>query len=289
MRGRPGANVIRWITEWVVDGPTFEAFERAAQNFAALGWRQQVPSWWRGAYGLNDDSGAAVYSSDRNALGLQSDDPAARFVLGDGFGCHTRAHRDDVRRNIEAVAAARRMADRVIFSIHNHEGGDEPSEHVRELAHATIDAGADAVVGHGPHRHRGIEIYEDRPIFYSLGNFISESDTVDLLNHDRMVRAGFGHEHPRAQMYDAEFGAKRGEPSPYWWSVIPVATFESKRLCQIVLHPIELGFGLPRSQAGRPMLAEGSVAQQALERVQGLSKAFGTTVEIHDDRGIIRP
>jgi len=34
-----------------------------------------------------------------------------------------------------------------------------------------IDAGADAVVGHGPHVLRGVEFYRDKPIFYSLGNF----------------------------------------------------------------------------------------------------------------------
>jgi hypothetical protein len=36
-----------------------------------------------------------------------------------------------------------------------------------------IDAGADAVVGHGPHVLRGIEFYRGRPIAYSLGNFVT--------------------------------------------------------------------------------------------------------------------
>ncbi len=35
-----------------------------------------------------------------------------------------------------------------------------------------VDAGADAVIGHGPHELRGIEIYHGAPIFYSLGNFL---------------------------------------------------------------------------------------------------------------------
>ena len=50
------------------------------------------------------------------------------------------------------------------------------------FAHAMIDAGADLVIGHGPHIPRAIEIYKDRAIAYSLGNFatyygISVSDT----------------------------------------------------------------------------------------------------------------
>lgn len=40
------------------------------------------------------------------------------------------------------------------------------------LAHAFIDAGVDAIVGSHPHVVQNIELYRDRPIFYSLGNFI---------------------------------------------------------------------------------------------------------------------
>jgi hypothetical protein len=36
-----------------------------------------------------------------------------------------------------------------------------------------VDAGADAVVGHGPHVLRGSEFYRGRPIAYSLGNFVT--------------------------------------------------------------------------------------------------------------------
>ena len=40
------------------------------------------------------------------------------------------------------------------------------------FARAMVDAGADLVVGHGPHVLRAIECYKDRPIAYSLGNFV---------------------------------------------------------------------------------------------------------------------
>lgn len=42
---------------------------------------------------------------------------------------------------------------------------------VHEFAHAAIDAGADIVLGHGPHVPRAAELYKGRIIFYSLGNF----------------------------------------------------------------------------------------------------------------------
>lgn len=42
----------------------------------------------------------------------------------------------------------------------------------RRFAHAVVDAGADAVLGSGPHVLRGIECYRHALIAYSLGNFV---------------------------------------------------------------------------------------------------------------------
>jgi len=44
-----------------------------------------------------------------------------------------------------------------------------------EFAHMVIDAGADVVLGHGPHVTRGVEVYNDRMIVYSMGNFATYS------------------------------------------------------------------------------------------------------------------
>lgn len=51
--------------------------------------------------------------------------------------------------------------------------GQEPRGNLRQWARTVIDAGADLVVGHGPHVLRGIEFYRDRPVVYSLGNFLT--------------------------------------------------------------------------------------------------------------------
>jgi len=77
------------------------------------------------------------------------------------------------------------LADVVIISFH---GGGEGKEHqhvvrgdeeylgfnrgsVYRFAHTVVDAGADVVFGHGPHVTRALELYENRLICYSLGNF----------------------------------------------------------------------------------------------------------------------
>jgi membrane-bound lytic murein transglycosylase B/poly-gamma-glutamate capsule biosynthesis protein CapA/YwtB (metallophosphatase superfamily) len=49
--------------------------------------------------------------------------------------------------------------------------GREPRGHLIQFAHAVVDAGADLVLGHGPHVVRGIEVYRGRLVVYSLGNF----------------------------------------------------------------------------------------------------------------------
>src|SRR6185312_9437597 len=67
------------------------------------------------------------------------------------------------------IAALRSQADIVVASCHwglNR----ELLQYMTDIAHAAIDAGADIVMGHGPHYSLPIEVYKGRPIFYGLGN-----------------------------------------------------------------------------------------------------------------------
>jgi poly-gamma-glutamate synthesis protein (capsule biosynthesis protein) len=68
------------------------------------------------------------------------------------------------------IAALRRQADITVASFH-WGLGREVLEYMTEIAHTAIDAGADLVIGHGPHFSLPIEIYKARPIFYGLGSF----------------------------------------------------------------------------------------------------------------------
>ncbi|MBI5969851.1 MAG: CapA family protein [Deltaproteobacteria bacterium] len=71
------------------------------------------------------------------------------------------------------VKAARAKADVVIVSLHwGAEYENTPTDKQRETAHKIIDAGADLLIGHHPHVMQGIEIYKDKIIAYSLGNFL---------------------------------------------------------------------------------------------------------------------
>lgn len=91
----------------------------------------------------------------------------------------------DYGRAAEITAMLDSLADVVIISVH---GGAEGKEHqhvvrgdeeylgenrgsVYRFAHTVVEAGADVVFGHGPHVTRAVELYRNRLICYSLGNF----------------------------------------------------------------------------------------------------------------------
>jgi poly-gamma-glutamate synthesis protein (capsule biosynthesis protein) len=70
----------------------------------------------------------------------------------------------------EDIAALRSQADIVVASCH-WGLGEEVLDYMTEIAHAAIDAGADIVIGHGPHYSLPVEAYRGKPIFYGLGSF----------------------------------------------------------------------------------------------------------------------
>ncbi len=74
----------------------------------------------------------------------------------------------------EDIAAWKRENTFVVISLHwGIEQTDIPQSYQIRTAHAIMDAGADAIIGHHPHWPQGIEMYRGRPIVYSLGNFIN--------------------------------------------------------------------------------------------------------------------
>jgi poly-gamma-glutamate capsule biosynthesis protein CapA/YwtB (metallophosphatase superfamily) len=112
------------------------------------------------------------------AQGLQ----VAMIAFAPNVGAHQLNNLDRGRSLVAALAARH---DVVIVSFHGGAEGegaehlpftreffhDEDRGDVVEFAHAMIDAGADLVLGHGPHVVRPLELYRERLIAYSLGNF----------------------------------------------------------------------------------------------------------------------
>jgi poly-gamma-glutamate synthesis protein (capsule biosynthesis protein) len=93
---------------------------------------------------------------------------------------HSFANREDLAALINDARMLRAQVDVLVLSIHwgIHFVPKVIADYQREIAHAAIDAGVDIVIGHHPHLLKGVEIYNGKPIFYSLGNFALDPPTA---------------------------------------------------------------------------------------------------------------
>ena len=195
------------------------------------------------------------------------------------------------------------MAEWVVVSLHCHELGgalllqaqnrsdiEEMADFVVDFAHKCIDAGADIFVGHGPQLPMGVEIYGERPIFYSVGSTIFELETPHFLPEEPYLRYGLSANAGPADFADTRYqNDAAGHPSDpmYWKQIIAICQFKQRRLGRVDLYPLDLGFGKPRSQRGRPMMADRELGEEIISRIARLSKKFGVGVAWKEDHGVI--
>ena len=273
--GRPGVNPLRFTTRYTL--PTDRLAQLAALAEEA-GINAAHHARVKDGFGNDADPGTVLFGDHR-------------FVAGDAPGCHTEANAVDIARMVAGIGEARRQADYVLVSLHAHEmlGADKtvPAAFLRPFAQACIEAGAHAVIGHGPHVLRGIELHRGRPIFYSLGNFIFQNETVPDLPSDFYEKYGLGLTANVADALDkrSDTNRKGFAANPWAWkSVVARFAFEADALTGVELVPVELGYGQTRSRRGTPML---SADPAILPHLAALSAPFGTTIEIADNRGRI--
>lgn len=150
--------------------------------------------------------------------------------------------REDIRR-------VRDQVDYVAVSMHwNIENTKQTHPEARAFAYDLIDAGADIILGHHPHKPQGVEIYDGRVIFYSLGNLI------------------FGHGHT------------------YWDDgYLARLTLGPERVVRVEILPIA-NRGTDMAQ---PYLLTGERAQEFLREFRDLTADLDTSMEIVGDMGVI--
>ncbi len=124
-----------------------------------------------------------------------------------------------------------------------------PQKYQRSLAHVIINAGADAIIGHHPHWPQGIEIYKNRPIIYSLGNFVN----------------GYYNKVEKDNIFAAFY-------------------FKRNTLQKIEILPVA---GKNTMISFQPYIMKGKAAQKHLGLMKFLSAELGTRMKIRDNRGII--
>jgi poly-gamma-glutamate synthesis protein (capsule biosynthesis protein) len=148
------------------------------------------------------------------------------------------------------VATARQTADIVVVSFHwGQEGKTELRDYQTQLAHAAIDAGASAVLGHHPHILQGVEQYKHGVILYSLGNFA--------------------------------FGSFSNTATR---SAIALLTFHDKQWHELRLVPLNVKNAEVVFQP-RPLV--GRDATEVVEHLRQLSQSLGTTLENRDGVAVL--
>ena len=236
----------------------------------------------------------------RNAAG-SADASATDVRIGDEIfrasgepGGQWEMNKEDEDAILGSIREARAKAQFVIFAIHAHETAGNadvpgpadyepmvlhkaneaaspddprPAAFERSLFHAAIEAGADVVVRTGPHVINGIEIFQGKPIFYSLGSLFFD----------------FG----GRRSYTTPAGEKLDFPDQWFETVVPVSVYKDGKVNEIRLYPMTIDSASPAT-SGIPHRASGAEARRILERLKGYSALFGTAVEMEDAVGIIR-
>ncbi len=291
-RGKPGVNALGYEVTFVVDKESFQALQRLGGSLGFDDQRQRMID-----HGFHTDG--QIGAATRTEYKYRGD----RYLLGETFDIRTACDENDVEENLRQIREARRQADCVIVSLHSQDligrswltakkrtEVTEQPDFVHDFAHRAIDAGADVFACHGPHLLMGIEIYRGKPIFYSLGNLMMQNETLNHVPAYPFDRFGLDNRATPSDFFDHRTGnGTKGHPaSPeFWQSVAALCRFDKGKLQRIELYPVDMGFGQPRSQRGRPMLADGELGQSILARVAKVSAPLGTVVKLQEGCAVI--
>ncbi len=273
--GRPGINGLRVKQTLVVDGEDMETLKRiAAKTGINIGIEADIKSGYRPP--LSD----GIFD-----LGEM------HFEVGEQPGLKMAIHPDDLCRMEKAIEEAAFFADYVIVSLHSHdrqfENNDLPADYIREFAHRCIDAGAHIILGHGPHLLRPFEVYRDRPIFYSLGDFILQLENCELAPEEFYAKFGLTSDYSMYELFKArtrDFTCGLQRKQVMMEAVIPYFEMEAGKLTHLDLIPIELGLGMRHSAIGLPRLSGDNAI---LERYAEMSALYGTAFKLGDRRATL--
>jgi len=260
--GRPGLNPLRFTTRYVV-------------SQTALGQIRSVAAGLK--LPIKDQKDGFSFLGNL-------------FVAGDHFEIEQRPLESDLKEILASIRDAKVFSDYVVVAVHAHEFDRDrtiPAQFLPIFAHAAIDAGADVIVGSGPHVLRGIEIYKDKPIFYSLGNFIFQNDTVLRLPQEGYDQFDLGSEARMgeyfARRYNNDKSSFPADP-PIWESIIALPTFRGGKVVELKLYPITLGYGKPAGRRGRPLPADEALSKKILDDLARISQPLAT--KINNEKGV---
>lgn len=206
-----------------------------------------------------------------------------RFEMGEDVGIKTSVNEKDMAQVLKSIEEAKFLADYVIISVHSHQisgkNKETPSDFLVEFAHRCIDAGADAIVGHGPHLLRPVEVYKDRPIFYSLGDFILQLYSVEFAPFDFYDKVGLSSDltvHELLKTRSRDFTIGLMEQRVMFQSIVPSWEMEDGKLKSLKLYPVEAKMKGKKSEVGLPELAKDD---DIFKRLSQMSEPYGVKMK----------
>jgi poly-gamma-glutamate synthesis protein (capsule biosynthesis protein) len=276
--GHPGTNVLRVTPNYSVSTEEMAALRKIRDS--AYSHRDEVPgavppvpanepkdrlSWLGQSYKVGGKPGEITYQMNSG----------------------------DLKEILRSIRNGKQNSDFMLVTIHCHQNNyvyqqygfdHEVPDFLAEFAHRAIDNGADAVIGHGVHTIRPVEIYKGKPIFYGLSEFAWQAPESSIPQN------------PGGEATDAEVRFRPGSEmdrlnkSETLENLLAESRYENGRLVEVRLYPGDLGQdrSRPLSRRGIPMMPSPEMAQRVLEKMQRLSQPFGTTITIENGVGVIR-
>ena len=265
--GRPGLNALRFSTVYEITPEHMKALQEMAEGTCIDGRRNRsraggyTPKVPEGCFGFGDYV----------------------FKESETEGKTSKPNPVDMERTVDGIKRALQECDQVIVVVHSHEikgmTDDEPDDFLVEFCRTCVDAGASAVIGTGTHQLKAVELYHGKPIFYSLGNFIFQSDDPFCLPDDfrEKYKAPYGLTPQEQIAWRAKGGKGLQSDVNNFRSLMPFLTFEDGKLTAALLYPLRLNM-----EDGLPALADEAEAQRILDYMNERNKPYGTKLVLKD-------
>lgn len=286
---RAGLNPLRWGRAYVLPEAEFQQLRRIDEMLGIAEGRKEVMD-----VEVMPDPGP-----DRLPFGSVFEG-SLQFERGEHAHIRYYANEKDAKAILENIRDAANRAEVVLLSLHAHEGTEEnwysprPAPFLEDFARRAIDAGATAVIGHGPHMLRGIEFYKGKPIFYSLGSLLMEFEAgMQKMTPEMYEAYGFGKGSLPSHLHTSRARNAAGEPIGFYGDarfskscIAILDIIDGGPRVRLVALDLDLNRKRP-SERGLPACASPELAREIAADMAEMSKAYGTVVRYNEADGLI--
>ena len=272
MAGRPGVNGLRISERIGVSKEDIATLKRIAEKTGVNAYSDIVR---REGYLPPEEDGVCTLGD-------------LKFLESDEYQCIAELNAADLLRVEKAIFEAKLQADYIIVSLHSHQvaGGSKEAvpQFLEQFSKFCVDKGANAVIGHGPHLLRPIEIYKNSPIFYSLGDFVLQLYSIAFAPEDFYEKYGLTSDatvHELLAKRSKNFTRGLMEDKKMFETVVPYWEADKEgRITRLELLPLTLSMGEDNlSMRGLPKLSDDL---SFIDRLAKMSAPYGTKIYMKD-------